>query len=356
MKALKIFLVFVALGVGVAGWYALDLYRYPDVAQGPLGEAIKVDVPRGANLREITRVLAEKGLVTRPTLFRLYANHVGAASKIKAGRFTIAPGLPPRKLLEVLLAGAPDEEVTFTLPEGRNLLDVADVLSAAGFGTREQVMAAAMSPALRRELGVTGESLEGYLFPDTYKVPQKASLERIFGIMVSRHKKVWSELAASHRAGLDKLRETLGWGHHEVVILASIVEKETAQGGERPRIASVFLNRLRLKTFVPHRLETDPTIIYGCTVPRQKSTACLSFDGRIRTIHLRDPDNAYNTYTHEGLPPGPITNPGRAALKAVLVPDGAPYLFFVSRNDGTHVFSRTKEEHERWVDKYQRGK
>ena len=120
----------------------------------------------------------------------------------------------------------------------------------------------------------------------------------------------------------------------------------------------MFFNRLRFRSFQPKRLETDPTIIYGCTVPPEKSKACEQFEGRIRRIHLRDPDNPYNTYTHEGLPPGPITNPGRAALEAVLAPEKTRYLFFVAKKDGTgmHKFSKTRAEHEAAVDKYIRGK
>lgn len=354
-RALLIFLGVAAVAVAIVGFLVLDVVRFPDRPQGKPGAPMKVDVPRGSSLRDVTAILAQKGLVERPTLFRLYANQRGVAAKIKAGRYTLEPGKTPRELLDTLLAGAPDEEVTITIPEGKNLHEVADLFAASGLSTREQLLAAAFSPALRRELGVPGESLEGYLFPDTYKVPVKASLERILGIMVQRHRKVYGELAQAHKSGVAELERTLGWGAHEIVIMASIVEKETGQAHERPRIANVFLNRLRLKSFVPHRLETDPTIIYGCTIPQRKSAACQKFEGRIRTIHLRDPDNPYNTYTHEGLPPGPITNPGRMALRAVMAPERGEYLFFVSKNDGTHVFSRTKEEHERWVDRYQRG-
>ncbi|MGB1275340.1 MAG: endolytic transglycosylase MltG, partial [Nannocystaceae bacterium] len=117
----------------------------------------------------------------------------------------------------------------------------------------------------------------------------------------------------------------------------------------------VFFNRLRFASFKPKLLQTDPTIIYGCTVPATISEACKQFEGRIRRIHLRDPDNLYNTYTHEGLPPGPITNPGRAALEAVFAPKNSRFLYFVSRNDGTHQFSRNRKEHEAAVDKYIRG-
>jgi UPF0755 protein len=173
--------------------------------------------------------------------------------------------------------------------------------------------------------------------------------------MVARHQQVYAEVRRTHHEGAETLATELGWADHQIVIMASLIEKETGQAAERPRIASVFLNRLRFTTFQPKLLQTDPTIIYGCTVPEQKSEACKQFEGRIRRIHLRDVDNPYNTYTHEGLPPGPISNPGRAALEAVLAPERTRYLYFVARNDGTHQFSKTVQEHDAAVDKYIRG-
>jgi UPF0755 protein len=167
---------------------------------------------------------------------------------------------------------------------------------------------------------------------------------------------VYYALVARHREAIAKLRKKLRWGHHEIVTMASIVEKETGQPHERPLIAGVFLNRLTFGSFYPKLLQTDPTIIYGCTVPEWRSPACRKFKGRIRRIQLTDEQNPYNTYTHSGLPPGPIANPGRASLEAVLAPKKSRFLYFVSKNDGTHHFSRTEEEHERAVDKYQRGK
>jgi UPF0755 protein len=151
-----------------------------------------------------------------------------------------------------------------------------------------------------------------------------------------------------------ELEDQLGWGDHEIVVLASIVEKETGARHERPLIAGVFLNRLRFPSFSPKLLQTDPTIVYGCVVPTDKSAACQKFEGRIRTIHLRDKDNPYSTYAHEGLPPGPISNPGRDALEAVLSPKKSRFLYFVARNDGTHQFSKSVAEHEKAVDLYQR--
>jgi UPF0755 protein len=143
------------------------------------------------------------------------------------------------------------------------------------------------------------------------------------------------------------------------VVLASIVEKETGRPEERPRIAQLFINRLVNPKFQPKLLQTDPTIIYGCTVAPvfigKASDACSQWKGNIQYIHLYDKDNPYNTYTHEGLPPSPICNPGRAAMSAVMKPDGGPFLYFVAKNDGTHYFSTTREEHEAAVVRYQRG-
>jgi len=172
---------------------------------------------------------------------------------------------------------------------------------------------------------------------------------------VRRHRQVWGELRAAHAKAALELKKTLGFDDHNIVVLASIVEKETGRPEERPRIAQVFINRLLMPTFRPKLLQTDPTIIYGCTIATTRSAACQKWDGRIHRIHLDDRDNVYNTYTHEGLPPGPISNPGRAALEAVFAPDHTPFLYFVAKNDGTHQFSRTVAEHNAAVVKYQRG-
>jgi UPF0755 protein len=209
-------------------------------------------------------------------------------------------------------------------------------------------------PTLLTELEIAGPTVEGYLFPDTYKFRADATPRQVIERMVARHREVFADLRRRYRSEAKTLEQQLHWGDHEIVILASIVEKETAAKHERPLIAGVFLNRLRFPSFSPKRLETDPTIVYGCTVPLEKSKACEEYEGRIRKIHLRDPDNPYSTYTHEGLPPGPIANPGREALEAVLAPKTSRFLYFVSRNDGTHQFSKTVAEHNAAVELYQR--
>ncbi|MCY1010661.1 endolytic transglycosylase MltG [Nannocystis pusilla] len=257
-----------------------------------------------------------------------------------AGAHTFRADMTPEQVLAELVRAQRTEETRVTIPEGRNILEVADILAVAGYGDASVILATMRDPALLKELGIEGESVEGYLYPDTYKFPTAATPDQVIRRMVEQHRKVFDNLKRSHREALEELKKTLGWGDREIIIMASLVEKETAAKHERPLIAGVFLNRLRFSSFQPKRLETDPTIIYGCTAAVKKSAACEKFEGRIRRIHLRDPDNPYNTYTHEGLPPGPITNAGKAAFEAVLAPKKSRFLYFVSRNDKTHHFQR----------------
>jgi UPF0755 protein len=338
------------LVVGVIGYQAAT---YPNRAAGGKHEA-KITVEKGATLGEIARRLADKGIIDHPSWFRFYANERGMAQKIRAGQYPLSSGMTPREVLDKLVEGVPVEEVSVTIPEGKNLEQVAELLEAAGVTSKTEAEKAARDPALARTLAVPGDSLEGYLFPDTYRFRPGSQAAKVLTQMVKHAQTIYGELKAKHKTGFAALQKLYKFGDREVVLMASLVEKETAQPEERPRIAGVFLNRLRLPTFVPHLLQTDPTIVYGCTVPLKKSAACKKFEGRIRRIHLDDKDNPYNTYTHEGLPPGPISNPGRAALEAVLEPDATPYLYFVSKNDGTHQFSKTRAEHEAAVTKYQK--
>ena len=293
-------------------------------------------------------------MVTQPTLFRLYANHRGVAGKMKAGSYKLASSMTPKQVVDQLVTGAKDEEVTVKIPEGKNIADVAQALEEAGVCGAADALRAARDSSLVRELGLPGPTLEGYLFPDTYKFRPHTPARKAVTAMVNHFKKVYADVRAKHEKGARDLEKLYAFGDREIVILASIVEKETGSREERPKIASVFLNRLHLASFKPKLLQTDPTIIYGCTVPELKSDACKKFDGRIRRVHLDDKDNPYNTYTHEGLPPGPISNPGRASLEAVYAPESTQFLYFVSKNDGTHVFAKSQKEHEANVDKYQR--
>jgi UPF0755 protein len=354
-RALIVFVLTSVVGVVVLSLVARTAWRYGDTPGGTVQGKVAIDIPAGASARDVAERLAAAGLIGNPVVFRLYAGQRGVAGRFKAGRYELVAPASPKQILDTLVKGAADELVTVVVPEGKNLVEIADLLAAAGVAGRTELMMKATDPAFAAELGLPGATLEGYLFPDTYRMRPHTPPARALIPLVRRHRQVFAELKAAHASGAAQLKQTLGFDDHKIVTLASIVEKETGQAQERPRIAQVFINRLTFPTFKPRLLQTDPTIIYGCTVATPRSNACLKWDGRIRRIQLDDRENPYNTYTHEGLPPGPITNPGRKALEAVMAPDGTPYLYFVARNDGTHQFSKTVAEHNAAVVKYQRG-
>ncbi|HVZ75595.1 MAG TPA: endolytic transglycosylase MltG [Polyangia bacterium] len=354
-RALLFFVVTLVGGLGAAAFVARTAWRYGDTPGGGAQGKVEVEIPKGATARDVAERLSAAGLIDRPLVFRLYAGQRGVSNRFKAGRYELTAPATPKQILEALVKGAADELVAVTIPEGKNLVEIAEILEAAGIASKPEVVLRATDAGFVAGLGLPGTSLEGYLFPDTYRLRPHTPAARALIPMVRRHRQVFDELAAAHAKGVQDLKKTYQFDDGQIVTLASIVEKETGQPEERPRIAQVFLNRLRLPTFKPHLLQTDPTIVYGCTVAQPRSTACLKWDGRIRTIQLQDRENPYNTYTHEGLPPGPIANPGRAALEAVMAPDKTAFLYFVSKNDGTHHFSKTVAEHTAAVVKYQRG-
>lgn len=344
------------VGAAALGVLAASIWRYPDRPhRSGQTEPVELVVARGMTVSAVARELAAHDLLDHPRWFRIYATERGDAGRVKPGRYRFAPAMTPRQLLDALIAGVADEEVAVTLPEGKNLVEVAELLDAGGVCKRDEFLRDARDPALLQRLAVPGDSFEGYLYPDRYQFRPGTPAEQVIARLVRHGREVYDALAARHPTGVAELKRRYGFDKHQILIMASLVEKETAQPDERPRIAGVFLNRLRLASFVPHLLQTDPTIVYGCTVPIGKSAACQRFEGRIRRAQLDDKDNPYNTYTHAGLPPGPICNPGAAAIEAVLQPESTGYLYFVSKNDGTHQFSKTRGEHEAAVTKYQRS-
>ncbi len=343
--------------LGTVGWRLYGfLSRYADTPFGSGGE-VSISIPRGATFTRIARMLHEAGVVENPLYFRMFAMFGSGIPVVKAGQYTFSRPASPVEVLRVLRAGPKIHLVRVTVPEGKNILEVSQILAGAGLGDRSDFLSLMRDKDLAAELGVKGPSLEGYLFPETYKFRRGSSPKEILSYMVKMHHRVWARLIKEHPRGWRWLQTTVGFGHHEAVIMASLVEKETGVPKERGLIAGVFYNRLLRPDFKPKLLQTDPTIIYGCTVPLVKSRACRKFHGRIRRIHLVDRDNPYSTYTHEGLPPGPICSPGRAALLAAIKPTPSDYLYFVAKTPGgEHYFSRTREEHERAVDRYIRKK
>jgi len=345
------------LVVAVAAVFVVrEALSYPDQRHAGGGEEVSVEIERGMSFPEIAERLSERGIVDKPMWFRLYAMHRGATTKVRTGAYMLRDNMTPQEVLDELLAGVKDVTVSVTVPEGIHILEVFDIFDKAGIASRSDLERLGRDTEYLESLGIEGETIEGFLFPDTYRFRVPTDAKKVLGALVKQHRIVWDRVRRKKQKTLTKLKERLKWSERDVLVLASIVEKEAVVAVERPTIAQVFVNRLTDSSFKPKRLETDPTIRYGCTVPEKKSAGCKKWDPskRLRRAQLDATDNPYNTYRHEGLPPGPICNPGEAAMEAAMEPDGSRYFFFVSRNNGTHVFSRTLAQHERAVDKFQR--
>jgi UPF0755 protein len=289
-------------------------------------------VKERASLKEVAAELERTGLITNKTLFVLWTKVKGYGKDIRAGEYSLSPAMAPVQLLEILRKGLVILHPV-TIPEGFNRQQVAEALAAKGLADKKRFLELTQDAALLRQYGISGPSFEGYLFPDTYHFSRGTPAPAILDAMVKRFRQVVTPLQ-------EKSQGT-GMKFEEVVILASIVEKETGRPEERPLIASVFLNRLRLGM----RLESDPTVIYGIE----------NFGGDLKKKDLTE-KTPYNTYVIHGLTPGPIANPGIESIRAVIEPAKSDYLYFVSRNDGSHHFSKTLSEHNRAVDIYQKRK
>jgi UPF0755 protein len=255
----------------------------------------------------------------------------GQQQALQSGEYALSAGQTPGEILSHLASG---RTITYAvaLPEGFTAAQIGARLAAEGLVDAQEFARAVRDPALIASLGLQASSLEGYLFPDTYRLPRGLSAAEVASAMVGQFLAVWREI--------EPLAAAQQLSQHEVVTLASIVEKETGEPGERPLVAAVFRNRLARGM----RLESDPTVIYGIE----------GFDGNLRRRDLENEENPYNTYRIAALPPGPIASPGAESLRAVVSPARSDYLYFVARNDGTHVFSSSFREHARAVDQYQR--
>lgn len=289
-----------------------------------------VFIPRGTTVAGIGTLLDEAKLIHDDLRFGLLTKLMRVSAKLPAGEFKLSTNQTPVDVINELVAARPIQH-QITIAEGLNISEIADIFHNNDWADKSRFMALCGDPQFINELGLTElESLEGYLFPDTYRLMRPASDEKVLiRKLVNRSLDVWQ--------GLDRGESSLS--RHQVFTLASIVEKETGKAEERSLIAAVFLNRLHKKM----KLQSDPTVIYGIT----------DFDGALTKIQLRT-KTAYNTYQIPGLPPGPICSPGREALQAVLTPADSKYLYFVSKNDGSHHFSKSLREHNRAVNRYQR--
>lgn len=310
-----LFLVVVIFSVVYAGY---ELFLKPHVNKG----ADVVIIPKGSGISRIAQILDEADAVYHPNIFKTAAKISGYDTKLRAGKFKLPEKANNWELLQLLSSGKPYEEKV-TLPEGLMSKQMASILQEKASIDSMAFMNAVMDSSLAKELGVDAENLEGYLFPETYHITWGASGETVARQLV---KQFFIELPDSAK---EKAKE-LGCSLHQMVTLASIIEGEAIKREESEIISAVYHNRLKKRI----RLEADPTIQY--IIP----------DGPRRLLHKDlEIDSPYNTYKYYGLPPGPIKNPGRNAIAAALNPAEVPYLFFVAKGDGSHVFSTTYQQH-----------
>jgi UPF0755 protein len=292
-----------------------------------------VEIPSGAGSVAIGDRLIEAGVIRDRTTYRAAVWMTGKGRQLKAGEYRFDRAMTPFEVIDKVARG--DVYVVHvTFREGLTMAEMATIFEAEGLGPAAAFMQAAKDPAPILGIDPAAKDLEGYLFPETYAVPRRTDAAKLVRQMV----------AAFQRAFPSALVEAAGAANltpRQIVTLASIVEKETSKAEERPIVAGVYRNRLRIG--MP--LQCDPTVIYAL----QRAGR---FTGNLRRDDLMV-DSQYNTYRYPGLPPGPIASPGKAALEAAARPADVDYVYFVSRNDGSHEFARTLEEHNRNVQKYQ---
>ncbi len=325
-------LIVVAAGAAGAGYYVLS-GRLAEPFRGYAGDAQLVEIPSGASTRLIGQKLVEAGIIRDDLLFRAALWQSGDARRLKAGEYRFDKPMTPAEALGKIARGEVDL-ITITFPEGLTIREMGAIFESRGLGTAASFVAAARNQALARTIDPQASDLEGYTFPDTYALPRKTDATQLVQAMVERFEKVMTPALREKAAAR-------GLSLRQLVTLASIIEKETGKGEERPLVAAVYSNRLRIGM----ALQCDPTLIYAM----QRAG---KYDGNIRKDDMQF-DSPYNTYRYPGLPPGPIAAPGRASLEAAADPADAPYLYFVSRNDGSHEFAKSLEEHNRNVQKYQ---
>ena len=338
----------VAVSVGAVAWLLL---LYPNQPMG--GERRSVTLTMPSDVTALAGELEARGIVQEGWVFGAYLRLTGAGSRLRHGDVLLASGLTPQELRARVAEGYGRVPVRVVIPEGFTRFDVARRMGARGICSSESFLAAtAGAPPMAPD----APSHEGYLYPDTYDFDEGTDAAVVVERLLSNWERRTAPLFDEHAAALATLSEDLGFTRHQVLVLASVVEKEAAAAVERPTIAGVFLNRLRSNSFRPlHRLQADPTVSYGCVAEPSVAPSCAQYGGRITRAMLGDSANRYNTYRHGGLPPGPICNPGLPALGAVLDPEVHDYLYFVARGGGRHAFSEGLDTHNAAVDRYLRS-
>jgi UPF0755 protein len=333
-RVIRALAVLVVLAVLAAGGGAFVLYsRVDEPFRGYQADSQEVDIPAGSSTRAIGDQLVGAGVVRDTLTYRAALWLSGDARRLKAGEYVFDRPMGAREVLGKIARGEV-ALVNVTFREGLTIQEMAGVFEGQGLGTAAAFREAAADASLIAALDPAARDLEGYLFPETYSVSRHVTASQLVRSMVDRFTRVLTpdlRQAASDR----------GLSVRQLVTLASIVEKETGTGNERPLVAAVYSNRLKTGM----GLQCDPTVIYALQQAGR-------YDGNLRRDDLAF-DSPYNTYRYAGLPPGPIAAPGKGSLEAAARPADADYLYFVSRNDGTHAFARTLDEHNRNVQKFQ---
>ncbi len=330
-KPWKLFLA--SFWVVIAVTWTIGILFYFQTAYSVTNEykSVPFKIDRGMTLKRVSIKLKEKQLVKSSLSFQILAYIRGQQNKLMAGEFELSPSMPPLEILETITSG---KTILYeiTIPEGLRIVEIAALLNDKKIVSAKEFIKWTRSKELMEPLGVSSSSLEGYLFPDTYRFSKNIPAKDIVKKMTQTFLKKAAKPEYKKRA------KELGFNFNEIVTLASIIEKETGKAKERKKISAVFHNRLKKNM----RLQSDPTVIY----------AIPNFDGNIhkKDLSIKSP---YNTYKVKGLPPGPIANPGHASIVAALYPETSNHLYFVSRQDGSHKFSNNLKDHNRAVRKYQ---
>ena len=328
MKALRVIFFAVIIGAALSSGALIYFNHY--WTPTPSGYPVEIRVEQGDSLATVVRRLRDQRLIANGFLFSLWARLNGVEKRIHQGLYRFETPVPPSEILDRLVTGRGIFQ-TVTIPEGLTVKEIAELLEKMQIASKDKFIAEAGNANLLAVLGLSEKGLEGYLFPSTYHFTPSTPEKDIIVTLAEQFRKV-SLPALNQRAVTTSLTS------HEILTLASIIEKETGIESERPLVSAVFHNRLQRQ--MP--LQSDPTVIYGLK----------NFNGNLTRKDLQEP-TPYNTYRIAGLPPGPICNPGLSSIRAALQPARVSYLYFVSKNDGTHLFSETIEAHNQAVKTYQ---
>ncbi len=325
-------LLFLGILIGAA-LIGYEAYRFLKLPPENPGHEVLVDIPPGTTFTSVAEMLEQKGIIRNEQYFRLLAKYKKKLGKIQAGEFKLSTGWPPQRVLDMLVSGQPIL-YKLSIPEGLTWWQTAEIVEKAGYADFDDFAKAVSDPELLKKYHIPFDNAEGFLFPETYllKRPDKKEAKAIVELLLKTFWERTREIWKPSQPDAENVRR--------LVILASLVEKETAVGEERQRIAGVYQKRLERKML----LQCDPTVIYGLGP---------SFNGNITRKNLEDASNPYNTYQHAGLPPGPIASPGLKSLQAAANPEDHDFLYFVAKGDGSHYFSKSLREHNRAVRKYQ---